>query len=71
MMWPPGFSRPSRSAAAIIDSPMRSLIEPPGLWLSSLSHSSLAPVSKQRTRTSGVFPISSTSPFAVCTAELY
>ena len=37
MIVPPGLSRPARSAASIIGSPMRSLTEPPGLSVSSLA----------------------------------
>ena len=52
----PEVSRPSRSAASIIDSAMRSLIEPPGFWLSSLTNSRHGPVSRRVTSTTGVFP---------------
>src|SRR4029450_1608851 len=37
MMVPPGFSRPSRSASSIILTAMRSLMELPGLKVSSLT----------------------------------
>ena len=40
-------SRPSCSAAAIIDRAMRSLIEPPGFWLSSLTNRRQRPVSSR------------------------
>jgi len=36
---PPGARRPSRSAASIIERPMRSLIDPPGFLFSSLAKS--------------------------------
>jgi hypothetical protein len=44
---PPGFNAPRRSAASIIDKPMRSLIEPPGFAYSSFRNSSHGPVSKR------------------------
>src|SRR5947209_7056013 len=53
----PGLSFPSRSAASIIDRPMRSLIEPVGFWFSSLTNSRHGPVSSCRTSTSGVLPM--------------
>ena len=37
MIVPPGLSRPSRSAASIIGSPIRSFTEPPGLSISSFA----------------------------------
>ena len=54
---PPGRRRPSRSAASIIASPMRSLFEPPGFMNSSFA-SSVAPVSEPNdaSRTIGVPP---------------
>ncbi len=58
---PPGLSRPSRSAASIIATPMRSLIEPPGFCDSSFRNSSQGPVSRRVTRTSGVLPIRSST----------
>src|SRR5690348_5572188 len=53
----PGSIRPSRSAASTIATPMRSLTEPPGLYISSLANSS-APASGARrdSRTIGVRP---------------
>ena len=53
----PGPIFPSRSAASIIERPMRSLIEPPGFWLSSFTNSRHGPVCKVRSSTSGVLPI--------------
>src|SRR3954451_5578180 len=57
---PPGFSLPSRSAASIIASPIRSLLEPPGFMYSSFA-SSIAgsPAERRARRTIGVFPTSS------------
>src|SRR5438067_5264952 len=54
----PGSIEPSRSAPSIIDSAIRSFIEPVGFKYSSLTQSS-APFSgaSRRSRTSGVFPI--------------
>ena len=54
---PPGRRRPSRSAASIIASPIRSLFEPPGFMNSSFA-SSVAPVSapNETRRTIGVEP---------------
>ena len=64
----PGVSRPSASAAAIIASAARSLIEPVGLRSSSLAQSRTAgvavPVQRGDSRgrpTSGVSPTASTS----------
>ncbi len=62
MMVPPGFRLPSRSAASIMDSAIRSLIEPPGLRFSSLRNSRQGPVSKLRTSTIGVLPIMASVP---------
>ena len=57
---PPGFSRPSRSAASIIVSAILSLIEPPGLALSSFRNRRHGPVSKAPVISIiGVWPISS------------
>ena len=56
---PPAFSRPSASAASIIESAMRSLIEPPGFWFSSLRNRRHGPVSSRVTSSIGVRPISS------------
>src|ERR1700679_2981667 len=58
---PPGLSLPSRSAASIIDLPMRSLIEPPGFWLSSLTNRRHGPVSNLLSSTIGVLPIRSSA----------
>ena len=54
---PPGRSFPSRSAASIIRSPMRSFTLPPGFMYSSLA-SSVGPSSRPTrwSRTSGVAP---------------
>src|SRR5690606_20534792 len=60
-MVPPGFRKPSFSAAAIIDRAMRSLIDPPGFWLSSLRNRRHGPVSILVTSTIGVLPIRSSS----------
>src|SRR5947207_5694340 len=57
-MVPPGCNLPSRSAASIIESAMRSLIEPLGLWFSSLRKSWQSPVSIRVISTSGVSPMS-------------
>src|SRR5947209_18633742 len=54
----PGVMRPARSAAKIIDAPMRSLTEHIGLNDSSLTRTSAAPVAGKRfKRTSGVWPM--------------
>src|SRR6266513_2420553 len=54
---PPGFSFPSRSAASIIASPIRSLFEPPGFMYSSLARSVAGNPSERRDRrTIGVLP---------------
>ncbi len=58
----PGSIRPSASAASIIATPIRSLIEPPGL-----NHSSLATSSASRpdpTRRSATIGVSPTTPEA-------
>ena len=60
----PGGRRPSRSAASIIAVAIRSLIEPPGFWFSSLTKSSHGPVSRRVSRTSGVLPIRSSKVVA-------
>ena len=59
MMVPPGFSRPSRSASSIILRAMRSLIELPGLKVSTLASTSAAmiPLGMRCRRTSGVCPM--------------
>src|SRR2546425_1316940 len=57
-MRPPGLSRPSRSAASIIATPMRSLTEPPGLKNSALAQIGvLRPTDTRFSRMSGVQPI--------------
>ena len=61
MMVPPGFRVPSRSAASIMERAMRSLIEPPGFWLSSLMNSRHLPVSNFFSSTMGVSPIRSST----------
>ena len=55
----PGPSRPRRSASSIIDSPIRSLIEPPGLARSAFIHTSTCGCSANRRliRMWGVSPI--------------
>src|SRR5437763_1289292 len=61
----PGSIRPSRSAASIIATPIRSLTLPPGLNASSLAKmrtprsSAWVPASRPRSSTIGVFPTSS------------
>src|SRR5258708_32192708 len=57
----PGLILPARSADSIIDRPMRSLIDPPGLALSSLKNSSHGPASRRCACTIGVLPISSST----------
>jgi len=53
----PGAIRPSRSAASIIATPIRSLTEPPGLYISSLATSSAPQSGASRVRvTMGVSP---------------
>src|SRR5437867_5527018 len=55
---PPGLSRPSRSAASIIASPIRSFTEPPGLKYSALAYTGVRiPWVTRFSRTSGVQPI--------------
>ena len=61
MMVPPGSSVPSRSAASIIDLPMRSLIEPPGFWFSSFRNSRHGPASSFLASMSGVLPMLSST----------
>src|SRR5439155_13762130 len=59
---PPGFSSPSRSAASIIASPIRSLTEPPGFRYSSLASRRAPPLGESRSsRTIGVSPTRSSS----------
>src|SRR3954447_13748868 len=58
----PGWSFPSFSAASIIEMAARSLIEPVGLWSSSLAHSRTSAVGdSDGSPTSGVLPSESTS----------
>src|SRR5574337_2127154 len=57
----PGLILPARSADSIIDRPMRSLIEPPGLALSSFRNSSHTPASRRCALTIGVLPMSSST----------
>ena len=58
MIVPPGFRRPSRSAASISRTATRSLIDPPGLNSSSLATSSgVRPWPMRLSRTSGVSPM--------------
>ena len=58
----PGWSNPSFSAASIIAMAARSLIEPVGLWSSSLAHSrTSAEGDSDGSPTSGVLPSESTS----------
>jgi hypothetical protein len=53
----PGSIRPSASAAAIIETPMRSFTLPPGLYASSLAISSASQSGARRvSRTIGVLP---------------
>src|SRR4051794_33340433 len=53
----PGSMRPSRSAASIMATPMRSLTEPPGLYISSLPNTSAPPSGARRANwTIGVRP---------------
>src|SRR6266480_3184882 len=55
---PPGLRRPSRSAASIIATPMRSFTEPPGLKNSALAYTGVRiPCVTRFSRTSGVQPI--------------
>ncbi len=59
MIVPPGFSRPSRSASSIIFRAMRSLIELPGLKVSTFASTSAftTPFVRRLMRTSGVSPM--------------
>jgi hypothetical protein len=60
---PPGCRRPSRSAASIIASPIRSLTEPPGFRYSSFA--AIVPGTSREIRASvtiGVPPTSSSTP---------
>ena len=61
-----GLIRPACSAASIMDTPMRSFTLPAGLNDSSLAATSAtAPAVTRRSRTSGVFPISSVMSSAI------
>src|SRR2546422_6033905 len=54
---PPGLRRPSRSAASIIATPMRSFTDPPGLKNSALAYTGVRiPCVTRFSRTSGVQP---------------
>src|SRR6266704_1979159 len=66
-MSPPGVSRPSRSAASIIATPIRSFTEPPGLKNSALANTGVRiPCVILFNRIRGVHPIvSRTSPYAL------
>ena len=64
-MVPPSFSQPSFSAASSISTAIRSLIDPPGFWDSSLSSRRHLPVSIFVTSTIGVLPIRSSGDFTV------
>ena len=57
MMVPPGLSAPDASAASIIDSAMRSLIEPPGLARSLLIQTLCVPPNRRLMRMCGVLPM--------------
>jgi hypothetical protein len=56
MMVPPGPSSPSRSAASIIETAIRSLIDPPGFMYSTLATRLPGGCIRDR-RTRGVFPM--------------
>src|SRR5215217_4025997 len=57
MIVPPGFSRPSASAASTIRIATRSLIDPPGLKYSTLATTcGVRPAAMRDRRTSGVSP---------------
>jgi hypothetical protein len=61
-MVPPGLSRPAASASSTIRSAIRSFTEPPGLTYSTLASTvAWMPSVTLRRRTSGVFPIMSTT----------
>ena len=62
----PGSIRPSASAASIIATPIRSLIEPPGLNHSSLPTSSApSPAPTRLSATIGVSPTTADTPAAI------
>src|SRR5215831_20063287 len=54
---PPGLSRPLLSASAIIERPIRSFSDPPGLNHSSLAKIRAEPLEKRESSTVGVLPI--------------
>ena len=58
----PGSPPHSSMAVSIIDRAMRSLIDPPGFWLSSFTNSRHGPVSKRVISTTGVSPIRPSTP---------
>ena len=59
---PPGLSFPSRSAASIIASPIRSLFDPPGFMYSSFASRVAGTSCESRgSRTIGVFPTRSST----------
>src|SRR4051794_2603322 len=60
---PPGFSFPSRSAASIIASPIRSLFEPPGFMNSSLAR--IVPGTSPETRSSRTIGVEPTRSMIV------
>jgi hypothetical protein len=65
----PGSISPSRSAASIIATPIRSLTEPPGFRYSSLAtNSAPSPAPKRRISTSGVSPTTADASGATLTA---
>ena len=57
MIVAPGLSAPLFSAASIIDSAMRSLIEPPGLARSDLIHTWCVSPNRRLMRMCGVLPM--------------
>src|SRR4030095_7899459 len=61
MMVPPGFSRPRRSASSIIRTAIRSLIELPGLNVSSFARTVTPAIPRviELMRTIGVWPMAS------------
>ena len=69
---PPGLSLPSRSAASIILTAIRSFTDPPGLRYSTLaSINGFAPPVTRDSLSSGVLPTRSISDSTYCTARLY
>src|SRR3954471_14611843 len=68
--FPPGSSSPAASAASIMASATRSLIEPVGFWPSSFAYSRTDGFGARRgSSTSGVLPTSSSREPAVRTLE--